>query len=161
MTTILLILGTQIVGFFLIYALLKKRLTRFVETEKMGERVREELNSIMVELNRITEQNVGVIEDRIKSLAELLAKADKKIALLKREAEKHEVGSAVYRSLKERQPPEVGEKPESMRQKVLRLHGEGFSPEVIAGNLGTTIGEVELIISMKRQGRERGESIPP
>jgi hypothetical protein len=152
MTTILLIVGFQVVGFFILFILLKRRIDRRIAPSDMVREVRNELNSIMVELNRITNQNIGLIEDKINQLKEFLTKADKRLSLLKREEEKHEVSKHSYLKIVQNQPENrPTNKPADIQKEVIRLHREGFTPGIIAGHIGTTIGEVELIISLEER----------
>ncbi len=69
--------------------------------------IREEVSRLLVELNQTTDRNIGLMEDRIASLNEQLVTADKKIALLRREIEKHDVGTQVYSRLVEARPPRL------------------------------------------------------
>jgi len=159
MTTgsVLLIVALQTAGFFLLYLLLGRRMQRRLDSADTVQKVKEELTSIMVELNRTTDQNIGVVEDKIQQLKELIATAEKRIALLSRESRKQSAGTEVYSRLAEQQlAQEKKPKPEQRREaglqeEVIRLHREGFSPGVIAGHVGTTVGEVELIISVGRR----------
>jgi regulator of replication initiation timing len=151
MVNTILVIGLQVVSFFLLFLLLRKRLERTLNPEELGGKVKEELTSIMVELNRTTDQNIGLLEDKIGELKGLVEKAEKRIALLKREAERRDASQNVYRQITQsKQPPEEKEK-RSVQEEVVRLHREGFSAAVIAGHLGKTIGEVELIISLERR----------
>ena len=63
---------------------------------------------MVVQLNQTTDRNVSLLEDRIRQLTELLAKADKKIGLLRREGEKHEVSQSVYNHLVKSRPARPG-----------------------------------------------------
>ena len=150
LTVILITVLLQILGFLLVYMLLKRRLDRFTTgPDETVEKVREELNSIMVEINRTTEQNIGIIEDRVSQLSDLIVKADKKLSLLQREDTKRNSSERVLKQIRSEQPPREN----NVHDRVLRLYREGFSPEVIAGHIGTTVGEVELIISLKERKR--------
>ena len=152
MTTILLIIGFQVVGFFILFILLKRRVDRRMAPSHMVREVRNELTSIMVELNRITNQNVGLIEEKINQLKKFLTKADKRLSLLKREEEKHEVSKKSYLKIVQNQPEtRQTNKPANIQKEVIRLHREGFTPGVIAGHTGASIGEVELIISLEER----------
>ena len=146
----IILVGLQILGLIVVYHLLKKRIARVAEPDAVLDKVRNELNSIMVELNSTTDQNVRLISNRIEQLKELLSTTDRKISLLKRETEKHDVSKAVYSQIMNRGPQigakKVGDK--SVQDEVIKLHREGFSAGVIAGHVGTTVAEVELIISM-------------
>jgi regulator of replication initiation timing len=151
MVNTILVIGLQFVSFFLLFLLLRKRLERNLDPKELSGKVKEELTSIMVELNRTTDQNIGLLEDKIGELKSLVEKAEKRIVLLKREEMKQDASRNVYqRMTQEKQPAAEGVK-RSVQEEVVRLHREGFSPEVIAGHLGKTVGEVELIISVGRR----------
>jgi hypothetical protein len=151
MVNTILVIGLQVVSFFLLFLLLRKRIERNLDPKELGGKVKEELTSIMVELNRTTDQNIGLLEDKIGELKALVEKAEKRIALLKREAEKQDAARDLYRQIGQSKKPERAGEKRSVQQEVVRLHREGFSPEVIAGHLGKTVGEVELIISVEQR----------
>ena len=71
-------------GWALSYRLLRRRLDRDMRRQDPAAAVRSELQSVMMEINRATEQNVAIIEDRIDQLKSLMKDADKKIDLCKR-----------------------------------------------------------------------------
>ena len=77
----LLLLAAVAAGYAVVYFVLKKKIARTLAAATVLREVREEVNRILVELNQTTHRNVTLLEDRIASLAELLAKTDKKIAL--------------------------------------------------------------------------------
>ena len=154
MPPVLTIAAIQILGFIIIYFMLKRWIERRIKPDEVGRKVQDELGSIIVELNKTTEQNIELIEDKIARLQELLVEADKKLSLLKREAEKHEISRSIYDQISSgrtrSQPGETGQGGDrNIKREVIRLHKEGFSPGVIAGYVGTTVGEVELIISLQ------------
>ena len=106
--TILITLVVDIGGLLLVYALLRNRVRRATSAEAQIAEIRDEVSRLLVELNQTTDRNIALIEDRIASLNEQLTLADKKIGLLRREIEKHDVGAQVYNRLGEarpRQPP--------------------------------------------------------
>ncbi len=142
----------SILGFFIIYVVLKKKIKEFVDPSSLLDQIREEVNRIIVELNQTTDRNIALIEDRINRLMELHAEADKKISLLQREGEKHEVSRKLYNNITQRQAEKKhGLKLDERRDRqdeVLRLHQAGFSAPIIAKRTGSSLGEVELIISL-------------
>ena len=147
MFTIVIAILLQILGFFIIYVILRSRIDRTADPGTAIQKMREELNSIMVEINRATEQNVGILEDKIGQLGELVRQADKKLSLLRREEEKQGISEQILKraqSSLQNLPPE-----EKTQSKVLRLYREGHTAEDIAGRVGTSLGEVELIISLE------------
>ncbi len=102
--TILITLIVDVGGLIIIYAVLKDRLRRATTAEAQIAEIRDEVSSLLVELNQTTDRNIVLMEDRIGSLNDLLAAADKKIGLLQREIEKHDVGTKIYSRLAEGRP---------------------------------------------------------
>ena len=99
--TLLIILVIDVGGLLLMYALLRERVRRATSAAAQIAELRDEVSRLVVELNQTTERNVALLEDRITGLSDLLAAADRKIGLLRRENEKHDVGAQVYSRLAE------------------------------------------------------------
>ncbi len=99
--TVLITLILDVGGLLLIYVLLRDRVRRAASSDAQIAEIRDEVSRLLVELNRTTDRNIALIEDRIASLNELLSSADKKIGLLRRETEKHDVGTQIYSRLAE------------------------------------------------------------
>lgn len=106
--TILIMLLVDVGGLIVVYALLRDRLRRATTAEAQIADIREEVSSLLVELNQTTDRNIVLMEDRIGSLNDLLSAADKKIGLLHREIEKHDVGAKIYSRLAETRPAAGG-----------------------------------------------------
>ena len=102
--TILITLVIDVGGLLLVYVLLRDRVRRATTAETQISEIRDEVSRLVVELNQTTDRNIALIEDRISSLNEQLSVADKKIGLLRREIEKHDVGTQVYNRLGETRP---------------------------------------------------------
>jgi len=138
------------------YLLLRRIVHRWFVNGTQLEKIREEVEKMLVELNHTTSRNVDLLESRVAELRELLGTVDKRIALLKREAEKHDVGTRVYNRIVKSAPvvPPGDARSETLisepplRDKILNLYHSGFSSSMIASQTGKTIGEVELIISL-------------
>ncbi len=154
---------------FIISLVVYLKLNRKIETTKnpkyVLKEIRDEVDRILVELNQTTAQNIELIEDRIALLKSLIEKADKRIALLKREEEKGIKNTHIYAELgKKRTIGEVREKEKrgqktetDVSQKVLNMYKSGFAESLIAKEVGLTIGEVQLIISLNRKGLVDGK----
>ena len=125
--------------------------------------VKDEINHLVVELNQTSERNIGIIEERISRLQKLVEVADRKIVLLGKESEKVKLGSEVYDNLRRAAPmaPAYAKAPDAPAPatddgrtgEVLELSRQGFDKKLIAARTGTSLGEVELIISLA-QGKE-------
>jgi hypothetical protein len=137
-------------GYFIIYLILKAKLKALVDPKAVLESIREEIDRMIVELNSTTDRNITLLEDKVQSLSRLLEQADKKIGILRREIEKHELTGKVYSELAEKKPQQPAEQDLSTR--VVQLHGQGISAPAIAKRLGITLAEIELILSLARAG---------
>ncbi len=101
---ILITLAVDVGGLLLIYGILSARVRRATSAASQVSELREEIDRLVVELNQTADRNIALIEDRIASLNELAAVADKRIGLLRREIEKHDVGAQLYARLGDARP---------------------------------------------------------
>jgi len=76
--------------------LLRGWLERRLAAPRQAADLDEEVGRLVTELNQAAERTVVLLEDRTAALNDLLAAADKKIGLLRREIERHEAGARVY-----------------------------------------------------------------
>jgi len=150
---ILLILANiaLLVGFFFYF---RRRIDRALETDSIVKAIQDEVNQMIVDFNGTTDRNIALIEERIGRLQGLLANADKRITVLKKESDKTRASDEVYTQLKPRgplseaPPSETPVRAKSPREEVLDLHHQGMDAKRIASKLNKTLGEVELIISL-------------
>ena len=138
-----------VAGYFIVYLILKAKLNKAVDPKAILESIREEVDRIIVELNSTTDRNITLLEDKVQSLSTLLEQAGKKIGILRREIEKHELSGKVYSELAEKRVQEPEE--QDRRAQVLQLHRQGISTSAIAKRLGITLAEIELIITLASQ----------
>jgi len=106
---ILITLVVDLGGIVLVYLLLRDRVRRAVSAESRISEIREEVSRLLVELNQATDRNIALMEDKITVLNDAISTADKKIGLLRRETEKHDVGSQIYSRLAEGRHQRAGE----------------------------------------------------
>ncbi|HDQ14222.1 MAG TPA: hypothetical protein ENN41_05355 [Sediminispirochaeta sp.] len=180
MTAIFVSLGTSLITAGILYLILNKKIERKQSTEQLLESVSSEIDKLIVDLNRTADRNIALIEDRVKSLNQLIQGADRRLALLRKEIDKHTASRGTYSDLRQRvrktpaptepipngaekkvTPPmssssegESEEAPKkSKREQILDMHRQGISADIIASRLDTTVAEIELIISMSEEGR--------
>ncbi|MBN2354346.1 MAG: hypothetical protein JXD23_17380 [Spirochaetales bacterium] len=146
-------------GFFIMYLILRRTVGRWFSSTAQIDKVKEEVERMLVELNHATSRNIDLIEARVSQLKEMLAAVDKRIGLYRREMEKAELSKSVYSSIVKARPPEQAKNGSieaapsvNLRDKVLNLYHAGFTTALIANQLQSTIGEVELIISLAEKG---------
>jgi hypothetical protein len=181
--TIVILLAVELGGLAIVYAVLRERLRRAASAAAQSREVREEVSRLVVELNQTTERNVALVEDAIGRLNEVLARADKKIGLLRREADRHDGGLELYGRLADARPAAppgggpvgsgqlrppretpVGAPAADPRSEAARLARLGFAVSLIAQRVGLPMGEVELIVQLGRPtalGRGTADSEGP
>jgi len=151
----LVLAGLIVVGFIILYLLLRRIVDRWFANAAQLDKIQQEVEKMLVELNHATSRNIDLIESRIRDLKEMLSTVDKRIGLLKREEEKHEMGKTVYNRIMKTPPLPVLDRkisddtpPLNVRDRILNLYHSGFSSSMIANQVGKTVGEVELVISL-------------
>ncbi len=183
MTPVVIAIVVQTIVSLLLIIWTRSRVRLFLNSGEEIEKIRREISALIIELDASAERNVTVIEDRLASLKDVLAEADKKIALLSQERAKRLPENMTYNRLG--QPSENGNR-ESMRKpeiveskeepallpfirfsekplpieepfadKVVALSRRGFSSDIIAARLGATMAEVDLVLSLERERDSR------
>jgi hypothetical protein len=155
MEYVVLIIGLCAAGFFALFLIFRRLINRWIANAAQLDTIRDEVGRMLVELNRTTGENIDLIEARVGQLREFLGTVDKRIALYRRETGKVETGKNVYNSIIRNKPVPAPERIESeiittisLRDKVLNLYHAGFTSAMIANQLQSTVGEVELIIAL-------------
>ncbi len=152
-------IGINILVILILYLRLRGRKRDLFPGGDPLEDIRQDVESLIVEINQITDRNVSLIEDRIKQLTSLIDDADKRITLLKRETDRPAVSFPRYNKIAKKTLPDVKqvrtEQKQGKREQVIELHKKGFAPGIIAAKVGSSIGEVELIISLASGKEER------
>jgi hypothetical protein len=197
MSAVLIALAVQIIVAVVLVVWTRSQVRSALGSGDEIAKVRREIGALIIELDASADRNITIVEDRLKSLKDLIVDADSRIALLSQERAKRSTEGIVYdklgRASESRQkaletgrvqptlqaiPPEVAgvqiqpgseqaipfirfsEKPlpieEPFADAVRTLSLRGFSSDVIAARLGTTIAEVDLVISLDA---ERGGQI--
>ncbi len=152
-----------------IFLFLTRRLVRKLSPEESIGELQREVGGIVTEMNQAAERNITLLEDKIEELREIEQRIDRKITLLSREAVKENESATTYREIvreaqkqQRRKPQEAVSNDSSegtplddrpIRERVLDLHRKGISPNIIATRVGSTVGEVELIIGLSGGGR--------
>jgi hypothetical protein len=162
-------LAVNIIVVAAIFVFLTRRLVRKLSPEESIGELQREVGGIVTEMNQAAERNITILEDKIEELREIEQRIDRKITLLNREAEKESESATTYREIvREAQRQQRTKPPEAVtqdstegtrlddrpiRDRVLDLHRKGISPNIIATRVGSTVGEVELIIGLSGGGR--------
>ncbi|MBN1799298.1 MAG: hypothetical protein JW822_12025 [Spirochaetales bacterium] len=145
MESFLFIIACQLISFLLLYIILKRKLDKQYSKQGQIETIESEVEKIIIELNQTTSRNIGLIEDKMKEIESLLDSTEKRLNTLKRESEKHDLSKKVYNNLIANDHKSQNR---NIKDEVIRLYSSGFPSEMIANQLGASVGEVELIISL-------------
>lgn len=134
---------------------LRRLIVRRLSPERILRDLRDEVAELTREINRVGDQHITLVEDRISSLKTVMAHAENlidEVQTILRRLESYRPAETVAVT-QERDNPEhhETEREETPRGRVERLHRQGMSAEIIAGRLGIAIGEVELMISLMEQ----------
>ncbi len=96
MTQFSVLLAVNLLGLALIFLFVRGRIRKALEVEGLQEKLRQEIGQLVRDLNQTTDRNISLLEDAIRVLKEAVTEADRKAAVLKREAERRSSEGAVY-----------------------------------------------------------------
>jgi len=102
MTTLLVSIGVCILIAGLLYIIFTKKIERARSGPEVLNQIRSEVNQMIVELNQTADRNIGLVEQRIQGLTDLLEQADRKIKVLQREIDRYSRRVETYSSIKPR-----------------------------------------------------------
>jgi len=105
MTTILVSIGVCILIAGLLYIIFTKKIERARSGPEVLKQISSEVNQMIVELNQTADRNIGLVEQRIQGLTDLLEQADRKIKVLQREIDRYSRSVETYSSIKPRNVP--------------------------------------------------------
>jgi hypothetical protein len=180
-----LLAGLNALALICMYLYFKDRITRRLEAEKLLDKLRSEAGRIVGEmiqdLNRITDRNITLMENKVSELQRILETADRRILLMHKEAHKEEEAGKLSAKLRkslpvarareglsesaraspegakpaallpEEQPAPTEEDAAAQADEILDLYRKGISPELIAKRLNLQAGEVRFVISLREQ----------
>ncbi len=128
-----LLAAIEVAGLFAIWFLIRARVRRYLELENLLAGVREEARALVLELNETADRNVSLVEDRMTALRDLLAEADRRIAVGKRELATRANEREVYAKLSKRRPivPESSRNAEAGEARAVAA-GNGAPSEAAA-----------------------------
>jgi hypothetical protein len=103
-TQFFLLAAIEVAGLFVIWFVVRAKVRRYLELGNLLDGVRDEARALVLELNETADRNVSLVEDRMAALHELLAEADRRIAVGKKELASRESERDVYAMLNKRRP---------------------------------------------------------
>ncbi|MBU0953857.1 MAG: hypothetical protein KKI09_00395, partial [Spirochaetes bacterium] len=96
MTGFIVSLGLQVVFCIGVLIWLRYKTKTFFSSTSTVDGVRQEVNSLLIELDASAERNINILEDRIQQLKVQIADADRRITLLGQENRKHQNEAIIY-----------------------------------------------------------------
>jgi len=96
MTAILFAIVAQIIISLVLVLWTRSTVRKFLGSGEELERIRREIGALIVELDSSADRNVTVLEDRLKSLKELLGEADKRLSMLGQDRSRRQVEGIIY-----------------------------------------------------------------
>lgn len=152
---------------FILYFILRSRIDSNLNNKKFLREVREEISSLVTQINETSDRNVTLLENRLEKLTNLIEQADIRISGLKKEIKVQKVH--VIEEVK-KEPVKIVESQITeeavtnlldidlvdddtaltRKERIILMHKQGISPSIIARRTESTVGEVELVISLNK-----------
>jgi len=159
MQAVIAALAASALSFAVLYLLLSRRIRKLVDPEAIVAQIRREIEELIAELNHTAERNITLMEAKIASLAGVLQKAERRIALLRREASALEQSERAYAALRSAPPEaprsEAGAKAGEGARPEPRLEGSVRERPTRARRARTTESELEREVPDEAEVRER------
>ncbi len=127
-----------IINLFIIYLVYKKLNRKIEDIPRIDT---SEINSLMVEFNKLTKNNIDLLEEKINEVKSTLILAENKLKELK--------NTQSEKSKKKKQ------KNRGKYETIIELHKKGIKEENIAKELGISVEEVKLFLSLNKKKRSR------
>ena len=162
-TSIMVSIGISIILVGIVYILLVKRINKEKSSTAITEQVRNEIDRMVVDLNQTADRNIGLIEQQLKSLTEMIQEADHRISLLQKHSEKMNKSNDTYNQIRPSQivkpkaptAPDVGEvsPPNAHTVDISKeMQPDTSLPENEDSQDAVTPPKRERVISLYRQG---------
>ncbi len=104
MGDLFILIAVNIAGLFAIFFFLKMKIRKTLEIDGLLAEARKEVRLLSIEMNETTDRNVTLVEDRLASLRELLAEADRRMGVFQRETGKRQDERELYSRLGRKAP---------------------------------------------------------
>ena len=91
-----LLLAVNLVVLGLIFLYVRGKVRKALEMEGLMDNLRKEVGELVRDLNQTTDRNITLLEDSLRALKQATEEADRRVTVLRREAERRSTESAVY-----------------------------------------------------------------
>ena len=152
-----------------------RKVARTFSQNAYRDQLREEVNRLIVDIERESDQAVTILEDKIRQIEKLINDTDRHLALVEKEHEKWNYQAQFmqeHQAAKEDAPYTAEQKKDTIvvytkplgvsetavkvpsvldpRKQVVELARQGFSIDFIAQKVDLPIGEIALILSIDK-----------
>jgi Tfp pilus assembly protein PilN len=144
-----------IAGFFYLRNYVKTR----TGSKIILDQYRQEVNGMIADIDRCTERDSALVEERVKRLNALISDTDKKIGVLLKEEQEGKVSPARRKTKAKAAlnitvlPEPLQPAPKPLDQQIAELYRAGADPALIADKLGISVAEVNLATAMIDRAR--------
>lgn len=130
----------------------KKREARMGTFEEPGadRKIRGELEELAVQVQEITREQIAKADVKIRMLNQLLIEADQKQKELEKLLVRELPPAEPRESPPEESPREPSRPANPLHEQIFSLTDAGKTPEEICGETGLEIGEVEMILGIRK-----------
>lgn len=101
MQAIIVALASSAVSFAVLYLLVDRRIRRRVDPETILAQIRGEIEGLILELNQTADRNLTLLEEKMGAVKDVLEQAERRVAVLKREARAVDQAAHAYAALRE------------------------------------------------------------
>lgn len=129
----------------------RRRVKRELHPDQILGEIREETGMLLAELNKTTDRNINLMEEKIAETRKVLDEADQRITLLKRDMDRHQRSQTVYSRMLRPLP------------QPLPLEGEPASPppaEAVAAAAAPVESEASALEKEARGAEKKEEESP-
>lgn len=92
------------IGFFILYFSLAHLIDKKISSKNVMDSLEEKIEGLLVFMNDAVDQNISIVDEKIKNLRSIIDLADRKIKVLEKEQVKFEQGKNTYQELVKRKP---------------------------------------------------------
>ncbi len=96
---LLLLINVIILGVF--FYIFTRRFKRYIHSDKVLENIRQEIERLLIEVNQVSDQNITLLDDKIRAIRIVLEESRKTISLLKRERTKRIKSEELYADMRD------------------------------------------------------------
>ena len=149
----LFLLILNIVALPIMYIVLRRFLYKQVSTAALLKKMKEEVDKIVVDFNRITDRNVSIFEERVRTLQALITEAERRARLMGPSEISAQQSEVRYRELGDKVNEiknianNKARAKKDQRTQIRELARQGHPHSEISLRVGVSIAEIEALLA--------------